>query len=56
MAQAATEIVTRAKEELGATGLQMQLTGQVSAQARKELQALGWALKEHAPGGIASAR
>jgi hypothetical protein len=56
VAQAATEIVARAKEELGATGLEMQLTGQVSDRSRKELQTLGWALKEHAPEGIANAR
>ncbi|MGD8895754.1 MAG: hypothetical protein PVJ73_06945 [Acidobacteriota bacterium] len=56
VAQAATEIVARAREELGATGLRMQLTGQVSAQARKELEALGWALTEKAPGGVAGAR
>ena len=51
VAQSAAEIAERAKKELGAKGLQMQLTGQVSAQARKELQGLGWAVKEKASSG-----
>ena len=51
MAESAAEIAERAKEELGAKGLQMQLTGQVTTRARKELQGLGWALKEKASAG-----
>jgi hypothetical protein len=51
VAQAATEIAARAKKELGATGLEMQLTGQASERARKELQGLGWTLKEKASSG-----
>lgn len=54
VAEAAAEIAERAKTELGASGLEMQLTGQASERARKELQALGWALEEKAsaaPGG-----
>jgi len=51
VAQSAAEIAERAKKELGAKGLQMQLTGQASARARKELQGLGWALQEKASGG-----
>jgi len=54
VAKAAAEIAQRAKTELGAKGLQMQLTGQVSTEARKELQGLGWALKERVPGSFAS--
>jgi len=51
VAESAAEIAERAKKELGAKGLQMQLTGQVSTRARKELQGLGWALKEKASAG-----
>lgn len=54
VAKTAAEIAQRAKTELGAKGLQMQLTGQVSTEARKELQGLGWALKERVPGSFAS--
>ena len=56
VAKAAAEIAERAKKELGAKGLQMQLTGQVSPQARKELQGLGWALKEGVPGSYQEGR
>jgi hypothetical protein len=52
VAKAATEIAERARKELGAKGLQMQLTGQVSTEARSELQGLGWALKERVPGSF----
>jgi hypothetical protein len=51
VAESAAEIAERAKKELGAKGLQMQLTGQVSARARAELQSLGWVLKEKASAG-----
>jgi hypothetical protein len=51
VAKAATEIAERATTELGAAGLEMQLTGRVSERARKELQTLGWALKERVSGG-----
>jgi hypothetical protein len=51
VAKTSAEIAQRAKKELGAKGLQMQLTGQVSSQARKELQGLGWALQEKASAG-----
>ncbi len=51
VAEVSAEVAARAKKELGAKGLQMQLTGQVSQRARKELQALGWALKEKASAG-----
>ena len=54
MAKAATDIADRAKKELKAAGLEMQLTGRVSERARKELQALGWALEERVPGGSPS--
>jgi hypothetical protein len=54
VAAAATEIVERAKKELGASGLEMQLTGQASERARKELRALGWTVKENASAGSPS--
>ena len=52
-AEAAREIAERAKKELGATSLEMWLTGQASPRARQELEGLGWALKEHVPGADA---
>jgi len=48
VAQAAAEIVERAKNELGASDLEMLLTGRASGRARNELQELGWALSERA--------
>jgi hypothetical protein len=51
VAKAATEIAERARTQLGAKGLQMQLTGQASERARKELQTLGWALQEKVSAG-----
>jgi hypothetical protein len=56
VAEAATEIAERAKTELDAKGLQMQLTGKTSTQARKELQSLGWTLKEGVPAGSPSGK
>jgi hypothetical protein len=56
VAQVLAEAAERAKGELGAKGLEMQITGAVSARAREELQALGWAVKEGAPGGSPSGR
>jgi len=50
-AATATEIAGRATKELGATVLEMQVTGQVSTRARREIQALGWTLKEASPAG-----
>lgn len=56
VAGAAAEMAERAKKELGATGLEMQLTGTASERARKEIQALGWALTEKAPAGSPGGR
>ena len=50
VAQAVAEIVERAKNELGASDLEMQLTGRASERARSELQELGWMLSERATG------
>jgi hypothetical protein len=41
------EIAARARQELGATELQMQIAGQVSKRARKNLPKLGWSLTEY---------
>ena len=49
-----TEITGRSKKELGAKGLQLQLTGRVSDRARTELQSLGWAVQERVSGGSPS--
>jgi hypothetical protein len=56
VAEAGAEIAERAKKELGASGLEMHLTGQASARARTELQSIGWRLKEGVLGGIPDAR
>jgi hypothetical protein len=56
VAGAAADIAERAKKELGASGLEMQLTGTTSERARKETQALGWAMKEKAPAGSPGGR
>jgi hypothetical protein len=54
VSEAATEIAERARKELGAKGLQMQITGKTSEQARKELQSLGWAVQDGASAGSPS--
>jgi len=43
----ATETGARARQELGATSLELHLTGRVSDLARKELAARGWKLVEN---------
>jgi hypothetical protein len=43
------EIEKRAKEELGATKLELRLTGTMSAVAKKETAARGWKVVENAP-------
>jgi len=45
-AEAAAELSARARQELGANGLEMCVAGLVSARARREVQALGWSLTE----------
>lgn len=47
--KASAEVARRAKAELGATKLELQTTGRVSALARKELEARGYALVEKLP-------
>lgn len=46
-AKAAGEAGARAKKELGATKLELDLTGRVSDVAKKELSALGWTVVEN---------
>jgi hypothetical protein len=54
VAGTAAEIGERARKELGARGLQMQLTGTASDRARAELQKLGWELRQKVSAGSPS--
>jgi hypothetical protein len=45
-AEAASEAASRAKKELGASKLELRLTGRASDLAKKEAAALGWAVVE----------
>jgi len=45
--KATVEIAQRAKDELGATALELRITGRASELAKKELAARHWALVEH---------
>jgi hypothetical protein len=47
--KALDEVAKRAKAELGATKLEMQLTGRLSEVAKKETAARGWAVVENVP-------
>jgi hypothetical protein len=47
--KALTEVETRAKAELGATKLEMRMTGTMSAVAKKEMAARGWTVTENVP-------
>jgi hypothetical protein len=44
--KAGTEIAERTRKELGAKALEMHLAGKTSPRAKKDLEALGWTLKE----------
>jgi hypothetical protein len=48
-AKAVAEVEKRAKEELGATKLELQMTGTMSAEAKKEMAARGWKVVENVP-------
>jgi hypothetical protein len=50
------EIEKRAKEELGASKLELRMTGTMSAVAKKEMAARGWTVTENLPSGFAMAR
>ncbi len=47
--KASSEVETRAKAELGATKLELQMTGSMSAVAKKEMAGRGWTVVEHVP-------
>ena len=47
--KALTEVEKRAKAEMGATKLEMRLTGTMSAVAKKEMAARGWTVTENVP-------
>jgi len=47
--KALTEVEKRAKAEMGATKLEMHMTGTMSAVAKKEMAARGWTVKENVP-------
>ncbi len=47
--KALTEVEKRAKAELGAAKLEMRMTGTMSAVAKKEMAARGWAVTENVP-------
>ena len=47
--KALTEVEKRAKAELGATKLELRMTGTMSAVAKKEMAARGWTVTENVP-------
>ena len=47
--KAVTEVETRAKKELGATKLELHMTGTMSAVAKKEMAARGFSVVENLP-------
>jgi hypothetical protein len=47
--KSATEVADRAKKELGATTLELRMTGTMSAVAKKEMAARGWTVVENVP-------
>jgi hypothetical protein len=47
--KALTEVERRAKAELGATKLELRMTGTMSAVAKKEMAARGWTVTENVP-------
>jgi hypothetical protein len=48
-AKALVEIDGRAKKELGASRIEVELTGRASAEARRQLESRGWKVSEDAP-------
>jgi hypothetical protein len=50
--KASAEVAERAKKELGATKLAIQMTGTMSATAKKELAARGWTVTENVPSSV----
>jgi hypothetical protein len=49
-AKAIAEIGERSKKELGATGLELRLTGRMSERAKQETKSLGWTVTENVLG------
>ena len=47
--KALSEVEKRAKAELGATKLEMRMTGTMSAVAKKEMATRGWTVVENVP-------
>jgi uncharacterized lipoprotein YajG len=47
--KALTEVEKRAKAELGATKLELRMTGRMSEVAKKEMAARGWMVTENVP-------
>ena len=50
--QAADEIASRAKSELGATSLELHMTGRITKTARERLAARGWTVTENVPASV----
>jgi hypothetical protein len=46
------EMAERARKELGAGKLEIELTGRMTPRARKEAEALGWTVKQGVPGPV----
>jgi hypothetical protein len=51
--KALTEIAERARKELGASRLEIELTGRMSPRALEESQAIGWNVSQGVPGPVA---
>ena len=47
--KAAREVETRARTELGATRMELQITGRISPVAKEALAAMGWTVKDQVP-------
>jgi hypothetical protein len=47
-----TEMAGRARKELGAEKLEIELTGRMTPRARKEAEALGWSVRQGVPGPV----
>jgi len=54
--KAATEVAARAREELGATRLELHVTGRMSRAAKERLTARGWAITENVPVSVYASR
>ena len=52
LSQAVVEIAARARKELGATALEVQVSGTASAPAKAGLEAAGWNVKEGVTKGL----